>query len=181
MGIVPLGGRTGYDSGEVESFPAGLLRNYNNLRARRPPSACRERLFVLICPNLADFDFGPVWPSLALHSSSALASPSSQISRTSGNFIRSRQRCTRRRQFGGHRKSLRASIFTLPGQSLVFTCTRTTSALPMPMTSHVPKDPAARVHWYPAASRTLMERCSLRVPLRFAFLGMESYYPPFPD
>src|SRR5581483_11431682 len=72
---------------------------------------------------------------------------------TSGVCLRSRQRWISFLAFGGHWKSLIASISTLRGHSFDFTWTSTTSAELTPTMSKTPRDAAARVQ----ASRRLRE------------------------
>jgi len=62
-------------------------------------------------------------------------------------------------------------ISTARGQSLLLVCTNTTSLGPMLTISKMPSDATARVQAYPAAFSSAMERCSLRLPLRLAFIA----------
>lgn len=67
------------------------------------------------------------------------------ISFTSGCRRQSRLRCTSLRRFGGEGNRRRVSISVSPVQSRVSACNSTTSAEPIPITSHAQRFAAARV------------------------------------
>jgi len=73
-------------------------------------------------------------------------------------------------QLGGAGNSFSSAISSVPGQSLLLTCTRMKSVDPTPTISQQPSEAAERVHLYPLFSSRFMLRCSLWFPLDLALI-----------